>query len=61
MTNAHVVNGSDKVIVGLTSGNKLKAKVIGQDSFTDIAVKGEGLGQKQNWAILQRLKLAIGL
>ena len=25
MTNAHVVNGSDKVIVGLTNGKKLKA------------------------------------
>ena len=45
MTNAHVVNGSDKVIVGLTSGKKLKAKLIGQDFFTDIAVlKIEGKG-----------------
>jgi len=45
MTNAHVVNGSDKVIVGLTNGKKLKAKLIGQDIFTDIAVlkiEGEG-------------------
>ena len=31
MTNAHVVNGSDKVIVGLTNGKKLNAKLIGQD------------------------------
>ena len=38
MTNAHVVNGSDKVIVGLTNGKKLKGKVIGQDFFTDLAV-----------------------
>ena len=38
MTNAHVVNGSDKVVVGLTNGKKLKAKLIGQDFFTDIAV-----------------------
>ena len=45
MTNAHVVNGSDKVIVGLTNGKKLKAKVIGQDFFTDIAIlKIEGSG-----------------
>jgi len=45
MTNAHVVNGSDKVIVGLTNGKKLKAKLIGQDFFTDIAVlKIEGKG-----------------
>jgi len=45
MTNAHVVNRSDKVIVGLTKGKKLDAKLIGQDFFTDIAVlkiEGEG-------------------
>ena len=45
MTNAHVVNGSDKVIVGLTNGKKLNAKLIGQDFFTDLAVlKIEGRG-----------------
>ena len=45
MTNAHVVNGSDKVIVGLTNGKKLNAKLIGQDFFTDLAVlKIEGQG-----------------
>jgi len=45
MTNAHVVNGSDKVVVGLTNGKKLDAKLIGQDLFTDLAVlklKGKG-------------------
>ncbi len=45
MTNAHVVNGSDKVIVGLTNGKKFEAKLIGQDFFTDLAVlKIEGKG-----------------
>ena len=45
MTNAHVVNESDNVIVGLTNGRKLKAKVVGQDFFTDLAVlKIEGTG-----------------
>ena len=45
MTNAHVVNGSDKVIVGLTNGKNLNAKLIGQDLFTDLAVlKIEGKG-----------------
>ncbi len=45
MTNAHVVNDSDKVIVGLTNGKKLKGKLIGQDFFTDLAVlKIEGKG-----------------
>ena len=51
MTNAHVVDGSDKVIVGLTNGKKLNAKVIGQDFFTDLAVlKIEGKGP---WPIAQ--------
>ena len=45
MTNAHVVNRSDKVIVGLTNGKKFEAKLIGQDFFTDLAVlKIEGKG-----------------
>jgi len=51
MTNAHVVNGSDNVIVGLTNGKKLEAKLIGQDFFTDLAVlKIEGKGP---WPIAQ--------
>ena len=33
-----VVNGSDKVIVGLKSGRKFEAKLIGQDLFTDLAI-----------------------
>ena len=45
MTNAHVVNGSDQVIIGLTNGRKLSGKLIGQDIFTDLAVlKIEGKG-----------------
>ena len=37
LTNAHVVNESDNVIVGLNNGKKLKGKVLGQDFFTDLA------------------------
>ncbi len=45
MTNAHVVNGSDTVIIGLTNGKKFKGKLIGEDVFTDLAVlKIEGKG-----------------
>jgi len=45
MTNAHVVNGSDSVIIGLNNGKKFKGKLIGQDLFTDLAVlKIEGKG-----------------
>ena len=38
ITNAHVIKGSDRLIVGLTNGKKFKAKVVGQDFFTDLAV-----------------------
>ena len=31
ITNAHVVDGSDKIIVGLSTGKKLEGKLIGQD------------------------------
>ena len=45
MTNAHVVNGSDKVIIGLTNGRKLKGELVGQDFFTDLAIlKIQGKG-----------------
>ena len=51
MTNAHVVNESDQVIVGLTNGKKFKGQLIGQDIFTDLAVlKIEGVGP---WPIAQ--------
>ncbi len=45
MTNAHVVNRSEKLIVGLSNGKKYKGELIGQDLLTDIAViklKGKG-------------------
>ena len=65
ITNAHVVNKSEKLIIGLTDGRKFTGKVIGQDLFTDLAViklNGEGpwpkaiLGNSDNikvgdWAI----------
>ena len=45
MTNAHVVNGSEKLIVGLSNGAKYEGELIGQDLLTDLAViklKGKG-------------------
>ena len=60
MTNAHVVNGSDKVIVGLTNGKKLKGQVIGQDFFTDIAVlkiEGKGPWPKANLGDSTKIKV----
>ena len=61
MTNAHVVNGSDKVIVGLTNGKKLKAKLIGQDFFTDLAVlKIEGKGPWPKAQLGDSTKIKVG-
>ena len=61
MTNAHVVNGSDKVTVGLTNGKKLNAKLIGQDFFTDIAVlKIEGKGPWPKAKLGDSAKIKVG-
>lgn len=38
MTNAHVVDGADEVIVTLTDKREFKARIIGTDKRTDVAV-----------------------
>jgi serine protease Do len=38
MTNAHVVEGADEVIVTLTDKREFKAKIIGSDTRTDVAL-----------------------
>ncbi len=38
LTNAHVVDGADKVTVTLKDGRTLNGKVLGADSLTDVAV-----------------------
>jgi serine protease Do len=38
MTNAHVVDGADEVIVTLTDRREMKAKIIGSDRRTDVAI-----------------------
>ncbi len=38
MTNAHVVEGADEVVVTLTDKREFKAKIIGSDKRTDVAV-----------------------
>jgi len=38
LTNAHVVDGADEVTVRLVDGREFKAKVLGKDKATDIAV-----------------------
>ena len=61
MTNAHVVNGSDQVIIGLKNGQKLKGKLIGQDFFTDLAVlKIEGKGPWPKAQLGDSTKIKVG-
>ncbi len=61
MTNAHVINGSDKVIIGLTNGKKLRGKLIGQDLFTDLAVlKVEGKGPWPKAKLGDSTKIKVG-
>ncbi len=61
MTNAHVVNNSDKVVVGLTNGKKIQAKLIGQDFFTDLAVlKIEGKGPWPKAKLGDSTKIKVG-
>ena len=38
LTNAHVVENADRVMVGLPDGRRVAGRVIGQDSLTDLAV-----------------------
>jgi S1-C subfamily serine protease len=38
VTNAHVVEGADRVKITLKSGRVLEAKIVGIDQFTDVAV-----------------------
>ena len=38
LTNAHVIEKTDQLIVGLSDGRRVVGKVVGQDSLTDLAV-----------------------
>lgn len=38
VTNAHVINQADSIVVGLTDGRKATAKVVGADTESDLAV-----------------------
>ncbi len=61
MTNAHVVNGSEKLIVGLSNGTKYKGKLIGQDLLTDLAViKLEGEGPWPKAKLGDSTKIEVG-
>ena len=61
MTNAHVVNRSQKLIVGLSNGKKYKGKLIGEDLLTDLAViKLEGKGPWPKAKLGDSTKIEVG-
>ncbi len=61
MTNAHVVNGSEKLVVGLSNGEKYKGKLIGLDLLTDLAViKLEGKGPWPKATLGDSTKIEVG-
>ena len=45
LTNAHVINKTDRLTIGLSDGRRVTGKILGQDYLTDLAViqlKGSG-------------------
>tara|TARA_Y100001978_G_scaffold125419_1_gene111866 strand:- start:195 stop:1334 length:1140 start_codon:yes stop_codon:yes gene_type:complete len=61
ITNAHVINKSEKLIVGLQDGRKFSGKVLGQDIFTDLAViKLEGKGPWPKATLGNSDKIKVG-
>lgn len=38
ITNYHVVNGASSIVVTLTDGNEVEAKLLGSDEYSDIAI-----------------------
>ena len=61
VTNAHVVNNSEKLIVGLSDGRKFRGKLVGQDLLTDLAViKLEGKGPWPKATLGNSDKISVG-
>ena len=61
MTNAHVVNGSEKLIVGLSNGEKYNGELIGEDLLTDIAIiKLQGRGPWPKAILGDSSKIKVG-
>ena len=60
LTNAHVVENTDQVMVGLPDGRRVPGRVVGQDAVTDLAVvkiQGDGLWPTAPLGDSDRLKV----
>ena len=61
ITNAHVVEETDQLIVGLSNGKRVVGKVVGQDSLTDLAViRLEGQGPWPKAFLGDSSKIIVG-
>ena len=61
ITNAHVVEETDQLIVGLSNGKRVIGKVVGQDSLTDLAViRLEGKGPWPKAFLGDSSKIIVG-
>ena len=61
MTNNHVVGHADKIVVSLTDGTRLPARVIGSDELTDVAlIKVQASGPLPSVAFGDSRKVEVG-
>ncbi len=61
LTNAHVVENMDQLMVGLADGRRVSGRVVGQDSLTDLAViRLNGSGPWPTAALGDSDKLRVG-
>ncbi len=61
LTNAHVVENSEQVLIGLSNGQRVPGQLVGKDSLTDLAViQLKGSGPWPTAALGDSDKLAVG-
>ncbi len=61
MTNAHVVDGSEKLVIGLSNGQKYKGTLVGKDLLTDLAIiRLEGKGPWPKAVLGDSSKIEVG-
>ncbi len=61
LTNAHVVEKSEQLMIGMSDGRRVPGRVIGEDSFTDLAViQLDGLGPWPTAPLGNSDKLQVG-